>query len=287
MTPDQIASCAVAAMLIELSSSPKPGNVDRCHDFIDATFQQFSVSAVSSYPVFKKAGAGEERIGRLLLEAVESRRAWNILGNTHFGSLTLMIPLAMAAGECGGDLDRLQRTLARTLRDSSVEDAVHFYASFRLARARVTEVEEFSLKDPASSERLRFRGLTLLELMALSKGHDLIAREWSTEFERCFRLSISIRRNVAAAGMNDGVVKTYLQALSAVPDSLVQAKFGPEKAEQVRVMAGLALEDKTMAAVYELDRRLLAEDVNPGSTADLIAAALFIALLNGLRFWKT
>jgi triphosphoribosyl-dephospho-CoA synthase len=284
MTPDQIASSAVAAMLIELSSSPKPGNVDRCHDFVDATFQQFSVSVVSSYAAFRKAGAGEGRIGQLLLEAVESKRAWNILGNTHFGSLILMIPLAMAARECDGNLDLLPRTLARTLKESSVDDAIDFYASFSLVRARVVDVEEFSLKDPASLERLRCQELTLLDLMRLSQGHDLIAKEWSTEFERCFDLSRSIRRNVAEAGMNDGVVKTYLQALSAVPDSLICAKFGPEKAAQVREMAGSVLEDGSMAAVTELDRHFLEKDINPGSTADLIAAALFIALLNGLRF---
>lgn len=284
MSPDQIASCAVAAMLIELSSSPKPGNVDRCHDFDDVTFQQFSVSAVSSYPVFKKAGAREGRIGQLLLEALESKRSWNVFGNTHFGSLVLLIPLALAAGACGIETDRLKGMLARILRDTSVEDAIDFYASFRLAGARVTDVEDFSLKDPSSSEMLTGRGLTLLDLMTLSKGHDQIAREWSTEFERCFDLSRVISRNVAFAGMNDGVVKTYLQALSQVPDSLVQAKFGLEKATQVSQKARLALEDGTMAAVAELDRHLLAEDVNPGSTADLIAAALFIAMLNGLKF---
>ena len=54
MSPDHIAQCAELAMLFELSSSPKPGNVDRCHDFSDIGFHQFLVSAVSAYPVFRK-----------------------------------------------------------------------------------------------------------------------------------------------------------------------------------------------------------------------------------------
>ena len=57
--PDRTAQCAVLAMLFELSSSPKPGNVDRCHDFSDIGFHHFLASAVSSYPVFRKAAMGQ------------------------------------------------------------------------------------------------------------------------------------------------------------------------------------------------------------------------------------
>jgi triphosphoribosyl-dephospho-CoA synthase len=39
-----------------------------------------------------------------------------------------------------------------------------------------------------------------------------------------------------------------------------------------------------LGKAHELDRDLLARDINPGSTADLIAASLFISLLRGLRF---
>jgi triphosphoribosyl-dephospho-CoA synthase len=68
------------------------------------------------------------------------------------------------------------------------------------------------------------------------------------------------------------------------PDSLVWAKFGEAKAREVSLKAGLALEDGTLEAARRLDQELLAEDINPGSTADLVAASLFISLLKGLRF---
>jgi triphosphoribosyl-dephospho-CoA synthase len=284
MSPDHIAQCAQAAMLIELSSSPKPGNVDRCHDFIDANFHQFVFSSVSSYPIFRKAATGEYRIGQLLLEAVNCWKKWKIPGNTHFGSLILLIPLAMAARRSVEGPERLKKELVKILQETTVDDAIDFYVAFDLAGARVVDVLEFSLKDPDSRRKLRSQGKTLMDLMSLSKEHDLIAREWSTEFQRCFELSEALCKNVASSGLNDGVVKTYLQALAQVPDSLVQAKFGPAKAVQVSLRAKLALEDETLVKSTELDCQLLAEDVNPGSTADLIAAALFIALLNGLWF---
>jgi triphosphoribosyl-dephospho-CoA synthase len=284
MNPDQIAQCAQAAMAIELSSSPKPGNVDRCHDFSDATFQQFLISIVTTYPIFKKAASGEGRIGQLLLEAVKSWRLWKIPGNTHFGSLILMIPLAMAAGRTAGLPDRLRPELTVVLRDSNVDDAIDFYAAFDLANARVAEVGEFSLKDATSSQKLREQNKTLLQLMFLSQGHDLIAKEWSTGYQRSFQLSDRLTEAIKMHGLNDGVVKSYLEALSYEPDSLVLAKFGPGKAKEIALRAKRALEMGTLEAIGELDIELLEEDVNPGTTADLIAASLFICLLNGVRF---
>jgi triphosphoribosyl-dephospho-CoA synthase len=284
MSPDEIAQCAQVAMLIELSSSPKPGNVDRCHDFIDLTFQQFLVSAVSAYPVFRKAAAGEGRIGRLLLDAVRSWRFWNIPGNTHFGSLVLMIPLCVAAERCVENIERLEEELTEVLKETSVEDALDFYAAFELAEARVANVPRFSLKDPAWHEELQSQGKILLDLMKLSRDHDLIAREWSSGYKRSFQMADRLAEKVKSRGLAEGVVRIYLEALSEEPDSLVLAKFGEEKAKEVSLRAKLALEDETLESARKLDRELLDEDVNPGSTADLIGASLLISLLRGLRF---
>lgn len=283
LDPDYIAQCAQAAMVLELSSSPKPGNVDRCHDFKDATFQQFLVSAVSAYPVYRKAAAGGGRIGQLLIEAVGSWRSWNIPGNTHFGTLVLMIPLTIAAGRCESP-DRLRVELTGILKETNVNDAVDFYTAFERAKARVADVPQFSLKDPAWREKLHNHGNTLLDLMNLSRGHDMIAREWSDGYLRSFDLADRLTVRGRSHGLSEGVVRVYLEALSEEPDSLVAAKFGEKKAKEVSLRAKQALEDETLLTARKLDRELLEEDVNPGSTADLIAASLFISLLRGLRF---
>ncbi len=280
MSPERIAQCAELAMLIELSSDPKPGNVDRCHDFSDIGFRHFIVSAVSAYPVFRKAASKRISFGRLLLEGVNAWKEWNISSNTHFGSLVLMIPLAIAAGMSGD----LKHETAGVLKNTTVEDAVDFYCAFALAGARVADVSEFSLKDQAAATELRKQGKTLLDLMQLSQDHDLIAREWSTSYERLFRLAGQLAEEVQKYGLNDGVARTYLAALAEFPDSLVQAKFGRDRAMAVSLMASQALEDETLESARKMDFELLASDVNPGSTADLIAAALFISLLTGLRF---
>jgi len=282
--PDRTAQCAVLAMLFELSSSPKPGNVDRCHDFSDIGFHHFLASAVSSYPVFRKAAQGLGRPGSLILEGVQAWKDWNLSSNTHFGSLVLMIPIALAAGTASRQGGDLESDLPEILEKTTVQDAVDFYRAFELAGARVTEVELFSLMDPGSENALCQSEKTLLELMRLSMGHDIVAREWATNYRRSFLLAERLAEQTEKFGLNDGVVRTFLEALAEVPDSLISAKFGPEKARQVSRQAAQALADSTLEKARQMDCDLLGQDINPGSTADLIAASLFISLLRDLRF---
>jgi triphosphoribosyl-dephospho-CoA synthase len=277
-SPDRVAQAAQLAMLIELSSSPKPGNVDRGQDFDEIKFHHFLISAVAAYPAFIYAAMGSESTGALIRRAVSSWRSWGLFQNTHFGSVALLVPLAVAAGRNGD----LKAEVARVLEETTAEDAIDFYAAFTIAGARVADVEDLSLKDPNAADRVRSEGRTLLDLMRLSQGHDLVAREWSTGFERSFELARLLARRVAELGLNDGVVMTYIEALAEVPDSLVASKFGLNKAEEVSRRAGsiLGLEvQETLRLAEELDRKFVEEDINPGSTADLIAAALFIALI--------
>lgn len=282
--PDRTAQCAVLAMLFELSSSPKPGNVDRCHDFSDIGFHHFLASAVSSYPVFRKAAQGLGRPGSLILEGVQAWKDWNLSSNTHFGSLVLMIPIALAAGTASRQGGDLESDLPGILEKTTVQDAVDFYRAFELAGARVTEVELFSLMDPGSENALCQSEKTLLELMRLSMGHDIVAREWATNYRRSFLLAERLAEQTEKFGLNDGVVRTFLEALAEVPDSLISAKFGPDKARQVSRQAAQALADSTLEKARQMDCDLLGQDINPGSTADLIAASLFISLLRDLRF---
>ena len=299
-----MAQCAVLAMLFELSSSPKPGNVDRCHDFSDIRFHHFLTSAVSAYPVFRKAASSEGSPGSLILEGVAAWGDWNLRSNTHFGSLVLLIPLVLAAGRMAGHeqgqetkqdesqengpddgVDNgLEEELARVLRSTTVQDAIDFYRAFDLAGARVVQVDDFSLKDPDWERKLIEGNQSLLELMRLSLGHDIVAREWATDFERSFQLAGRLREMVSIYGLNDGVVRTFLEALAEVPDSLISAKFGRERAVEVSRMAVDALLDSTLNKAREMDCELNNRDMNPGSTADLIAASLFISLLRRLRF---
>ncbi|ABK14557.1 triphosphoribosyl-dephospho-CoA synthase [Methanothrix sp.] len=279
--PDRIAQMAQMAMLLELSSSPKPGNVDRCHDYEDMSFSHFVASAVLSYPSFRRAASGASNMGRLILDTVSTWREWGLRGNTHFGEIALLIPLASAASRPGP----LRSEIYRVLESTTVEDSICFYRAFELAGARAADVKEMSLKDPKALEEIEARSMRLIDLMRISQGHDLIAREWATGFSRSFELADALCEMVPRHGLNRGVVITYLTALSGEPDSLVASKFGIDVALEVSRMASVALRSHdVISSAMEMDRALISRDINPGSTADLIASSLFIALMRGLRF---
>jgi triphosphoribosyl-dephospho-CoA synthase len=126
--------------------------VDRCHDFSDIGFHHFLISAVSAYPVFRAAASGKSTgkgrtrslVGSLILKGVKAWSDWNISSNTHFGSLVLMVPLAIAAGRPGP----LREELVAVLKGTSAEDALDFYRAFSLAGARVADVEDFASSQP-------------------------------------------------------------------------------------------------------------------------------------------
>jgi triphosphoribosyl-dephospho-CoA synthase len=329
LTPSMIARCAQLAMLLEVSASPKPGNIDREHNYPDTCFEHFVASSVAVYPVLELAAKSTERIGALLRSAVYESSAWQQGGNTHFGAFLLLIPLAMAAGElsreqssCGNANFRLEADEFEDLayrahsfvRATGCGDAVEFYRAFGHAGVRVNSVEEFDLEDPESTADLRKRDITLYALMEIAKGYDLIANEWTTGFGRCLEGARSIlefmqTRNCGAealkgrsvpscsgTGINEAVVYTFLKLLSRHRDTFIQTKFDAETADYVSSRAGEVLSAweasgknagdfvSILPEIQKFDYELLEKRANPGSTADIIIAGLFIALLGGLRF---
>jgi triphosphoribosyl-dephospho-CoA synthase len=321
-----IARCAQLAMLLEVSASPKPGNVDREHNYPDTYFEHFIASSVSVYPVIELASRNRNGIGALIRSAVCESSAWQKGGNTHFGAFLLLIPLSMAAGELFNSYrktpykllpDEFETLVAHAhsfVQTTDCEDAVEFYRAFEVAGVRVNSVDEFNLGDPESTSELRANEVTLYELMDIARGYDMIANEWVTGFGRCLEGAKSIlefmqARNCEAealtggsvsscsgTGINEAIVYTFLKLLSRHRDTFIQTKFDVETANYVSSRAGKLLSDweisgksvKDFASILpelqEFDSELLEKRINPGSTADIIIAGLFIALLGGLRF---
>jgi len=81
--------------------------------------------------------------------------------------------------------------------------------------------------------------------------------------------------------MNDATVLTFIELLAEEPDTFVVKKYDMNKAVYVQGLAIDVLEHRM--TLNELSNRLYVEKINPGSTADLIIAGMFIALLNGLE----
>ena len=277
MNPTYIARCAQLAMLLEVSATPKPGNVDKDHDFDDTKYEHFLASAIGAGPIFERAAIAQKDIGYFIRESVEESVRWQSGGNTHFGAFLLLVPLVMAAGN--DDI----KSVTKIVQDTSVEDAVELYKAFRCIDVRVSSIKELSIDDPNSINELRRMGLTLYDIMNISTKYDAIAHEWISGFQRTFRGSSILEERLREMSMNDAIIFTYLTLLSERPDTLVQSKFGVEKAIKVSEKASQMTEKWDLDAIRDFDEELIREGVNPGSTADMVIGSLFIVLLGRVK----
>lgn len=292
MTSSHIARCAQLAMVLEVSATPKPGNIDRDHNYADTRFEHFLASAVGVYPILEKASVSGSGTGSLIREAVAESGKWQKGGNTHFGAFILLIPLVMAAGKCG-NRTCLKAQVQNVVKGTTVDDAVEFYRAFSEAGVKVKPVNQLDLADAASIEKIMAQGLTLYNLMEISAGYDMIAGEWTNGFKKTFECAGSIQSKIKRHGINDAVVLTFMDILSRNKDTFIQTKFDSKKAEEVsrraeKIMRVNGMDNMGMDDIRDelksFDEELLKEGVNPGSTADLIISGLFVSLFEGMRF---
>jgi len=263
MTPVERAQMA---MVLEVTAYPKPGNVDRCHDYEGTRLEHFLASAIFARPALEKAARGEGGIGEILREAVRLTTVHGG-GNTHFGAFILLIPLLR-----GGDIPGA----VRAVQGSTVEDAVTFYQAFSLTKVRMLPGDPLDVSDPHSLEVIRERSMTLLDVMDHSKEHDMVAQEWVNGFPLTRKAAGFLHESGCG---REGVVETFLRLLSAETDTFIVKEHGPLVAEEVRKKAAEVLDGRRDLAAF--DSECIARGINPGSTADIIIAAIYIALGEG------
>ena len=279
-TPRTPAENAQLALLLEVSGTPKPGNVDRRRDFADLRFEHFLAGAVGSGAGLRAAESGAP-VGEAFEESVAGM-ANQRGGNTQFGCLLLLVPLVRAAA--AGDLTPAGATAV--VEGTTVADAAGFYRAFEYADVAVddppTDAPDLDVRRGAAAvPALESRGLSLYDVMALSADRDGNAREWTDGFARTFDAAGSMLADDGPA--TDRVARAFLHLLAGEPDTLVAVEHGENVAEDVRRRAAEARDaaDPT-AAAETLANELVDEGRNPGTTADVTAAATFVALERGL-----
>ena len=291
MNEDDVARSAQLALLLEVSAYPKPGNVDRTHDFADTSYEHFLASSVALYPIFRDAAMQGRStctgIGSLVKRGVIESRAWQHGGNTHFGALLLLVPLTMAAGACECyDPRELQQAAAEIMRRTTVDDAIEVYQAFPKARVKVRKaVPEFDLTSETAIDDIRARGYTLYQIFSISTAYDLISRELVGGFERTFESAVLLSELAGSERINEAITHAYLRLLAAEEDTFISMKFGTERSSYVQKRVKEIVDDGCKhEEILAFDNELVRAGLNPGSTADLIAAALFLCILGGLRF---
>ncbi len=274
--PLTISQCATMASLLEVTV-PKPGNVHRGADFEDVTFVDFAVSAVAIGPAMQEAELAG--VGSTVLRAIRETR--QLVGtNTNLGTVLLLTPLAAVPRE-----QSLTAGIGPVLQTLGAADTAAIYAAIRIAKpGGMGKVADMDIDSdvPAS----------IVEAMRAAAERDMVARQYASGFATVLD---EVAPALAAGSGRDWslattIIHTHLQLMSRYPDSLIARKCGDQIACESAVRATRVLEagspssDAYLDALSDLDFWLRSDQHrrNPGTTADLIAAGLFVALRDGL-----
>jgi triphosphoribosyl-dephospho-CoA synthase len=257
--------CAQFACIWE-ATARKAGNVHRSRDFEDVNYLDFLVSAAAIVPVLTTAC--HRPVGETVLACVQATRSV-VQTNTNLGIILLLSPLATVPAD-----EPLRTGVARILAALTVADAKCVYEAIRLASpGGLGRVSNQDVADVPTQ--------TLREVMTLAADRDLIARQYANDFADVWNDGVpAITEGLRQTRSLEGAILfAQLTMLAKHPDTLIARKRGVAEAQEAsrRAAAVLAAGWDTFA---EFDAWLRAEGRhrNPGTTADLLTACLFILL---------
>jgi len=257
-------------------------------------------------------------VGRLTKMAVEDVMSSHNGGNTHLGICLLFIPISVAAAKTYVEegcfrLTSFRENFGVIMRSTTPIDAVKVYESIVIASSphemgKAAGGSAPDLYDRDAKKKILNSGITLYNVVAESSSYDSVAREIATELEISsnIRFKELVETFKRTGDINIAVVHIFLRILSMFPDTFIARKIGlkyesdikraveigvkkiiwiSEEARRILNIGGLTTKEGK-SALWELDEKLqsLGKDYSPGTTADLTASSIMIALLSGLKF---
>lgn len=263
---------ATLACTLEVCA-PKPGNVHRSADFDDVTLQDFLASAIALGPVFDRAN--DLSLGEIVRESILATSRVTKT-NTNLGMVLLLAPLAKAS-----PAGPLPANATAVIEQSDTQDAAAIYEAIRLAKpGGMAKSSKHDVSGDAPSH--------IVDAMQLAADRDMIAKQYTNGFAELFDAVVPLLTDSSHASLplSHRIVHAHVSLMASHPDTLIARKNGPEMAEQSAVMArrvldaGPPFEDDYLQQLSNLDFWLRCDGHkrNPGTTADMIAAGLFVCL---------
>lgn len=242
------------------ATARKPGNTHRFRDLPGQSYLDFLLSAQVIAPILCQARSGN--VGANILDAVRATKI-AVGHNTNLGIILLLAPLAAAKTQ-----DDLPNGLAVVLSSLNMNDAKFAYEAIRLANPG-------GLADSESESVDEEPTVNLLEAMRLAAHRDAIARQYATNFAEVF--AGADRFSDARVPLEQAIIDLHLQFLADSPDTLIARKLGMPVARELQALARDGDRDR-LDGWFEVDPA----GRNPGSTADLVTACLFVAIRKGI-----
>ena len=306
-----ISKCLELAILFEISAD-KPGNVNLIVGFEGTRYEHFLTSAVAAEPYFEWAAErgvevsrGEIRVsdvglGRIIKDCVADINGWQRGGNTLLGTVILLSPIAVAAGmtptreEHIFEVPKLRENLKFVVESTTPEDAVDVYEAIKIADpSGLGKAPELDINDPNSINMIRKEKISLYDTFIIASEYDTVCSEWVKNYPITFDVAYPclIGQIRKTDDLNMAIIHTFLKILAEYPDTFIARKTGIKKAREVSSMAKEVLKlggletSRGRKRLREFDHELRESSnlLNPGTTADVIAAALALTVLSGYR----
>ena len=305
--PRQISQCLELAILLE-ASAHKPGNVSLVTNFENTRFEHFLASAVAATPSFElaaergtavaegKSTLTEIGLGQLIRNCAAEIDAWQHGGNTLLGTIILLLPIAAAAGmtPVGKDFDirRLRKALKLIVESTTAADAVNLYEAIKIANpGGLGGAPDLDINDPSSETRILRENVSLFQVFKIAEKYDTICSEWINNYSVTFDMAYpSLAKKLENRNdLNQAIIHTFLEVLANVPDTFIARKVGIERSRKVSASAQKVLDLgglKTASGtriLHRFDGQLRRSNnlLNPGTTADIVSAALSLCILSG------
>ena len=237
-------------------------------EFPDVTHTELVAAGLAIAPAMEQAA--ELPLGRTILVAVTAARSVT-RSNANLGIVLAIAPLAAVPDGRPAGPAAVAEVLARL----TPADAADVWQAIRLAQpGGMGQSSQHDLAGPPPDD--------LLAAMRLAAPHDAIARLWTDGYQS---LHAGLVADLLAAidhglPLHDAIVDAFLAQLAREPDSLIARKHGLPMALEVSGRAAAAR--AAPQTIPAFDRFLRSpRRLNPGTTADLTAAALYILIRDG------
>jgi len=265
------------ACLVDIQAF-KPGNVSMASPGHGMSAADFIASAHAAAEALCRAVSS---VGERILNAIEATRAVVQL-NTNLGIVLLCAPLAHAVLQ-PSDAPGLRQRLRRVLSALDRNDAQLAYRAIRLAQpGGLGTADRHDVADVPQ--------VALLEAMREAKQRDRIAAQYAGDYADVFETGLPIARRALQkwSSREWAAVDLYLAYLARFADSHIARKHGAdtaaavsrEAAELEEVLGRASDPAQAMPRLADFDRRLKAQSINPGTSADLTVATLVAMLLD-------
>ena len=274
LSRDLLAHHVQLACVLEVSA-PKAGNITPAHDFADTTYTDMVRSGLALGPVFTRRRARRRGVGGLIADGVRAT-ARIADANTNLGIVLLFAPLVRAEATRRAD-EPLRSAAERILDELDVDDAAAAFSAIVQAQpGGLGDAPEHDVRAPAR--------VSLREAMAAAAHRDSIASEYATGYAIVFDIGLPLLADALRDGTGtlDAIASLHVGLLASHPDTLIERKAGAAAAQAVSA-AAREVRDGTLTP-QEFDASLRGRDhrLNPGTTADLVAATLLVAMLTGV-----